>query len=106
VYVVSRMRYLIRDFTAAFIQDMDKLSNNLSDHLSHLDTFLSEIKEAYLILNLKKLGGFRGAKGVMPPKETKVAFCCACVLVQETSRYPYKTRNCAMKIGPNPGIMH
>jgi hypothetical protein len=54
VDVVSRILYPIRDFTAAFIDDMAVLSNSWSDHLSHLDMFLSKIKEAGLTLNLRK----------------------------------------------------
>jgi hypothetical protein len=46
VDVASRILYPIRDFTAAFKGDMAVLSNNWSDYLSHLDMFLSKIKEA------------------------------------------------------------
>jgi hypothetical protein len=52
--VVSRILYPIRDFTTAFIDDMAVLSNSWSDHLSHLDMFLSKIEEAGFTLNLRK----------------------------------------------------
>jgi hypothetical protein len=54
VDVVSRILNSIRDFAAAFVDDMAVLSNNWTDHLSHLDQFLGKIKEAGLTLNFKK----------------------------------------------------
>ncbi|GBM19975.1 Retrovirus-related Pol polyprotein from transposon opus [Araneus ventricosus] len=43
-----------RDFSRAYIDDIAIFSNNMSDHLLHLDTILSKLEELQFIVNLQK----------------------------------------------------
>jgi hypothetical protein len=80
VDVVSRILKPIRDFTAASV-DMAVLSNDWTDHLSHLDQFLGKIKDTGLTLNFKKCNfgqfqvafvGHVGGSGRIEPDPVKL----------------------------------
>ncbi|GBM57954.1 Retrovirus-related Pol polyprotein from transposon 17.6 [Araneus ventricosus] len=43
-----------RDFSRAYIDDIAIFSNNMSDHLLHLDTILSKLEELQFTVNLQK----------------------------------------------------